>query len=157
MQREWRRRQRLFELSHPARSNDKIAAGIRALLTEAIELPAIPGDSCSFCRAVILADTEHWPYPACDDCYRKCLANAGVGERSEWRSLKMTEPPVAITFNDKPKPYVLAIDSKDRMSVGWAYRYSTGKLGWTFAKPIGQPTHWMPLPTPPTTRGDESK
>jgi hypothetical protein len=44
--------------------------------------------------------------------------------------------------------YVLAVDAKGRMSVGHARHNSEGYT-WTFAKPIGVPTHWMLLPTPP--------
>lgn len=49
-------------------------------------------------------------------------------------------------------PYVLAVDVKGRMSVGYATEHSGYQQGyrWTFAKPIGEPTHWMPLPDPPT-------
>lgn len=50
----------------------------------------------------------------------------------------------------KPSFYVLAVDIKDRMSVG--YRIHDGR--WIFAKPIGEPTHWMPLPKPPVRIGD---
>lgn len=53
------------------------------------------------------------------------------------------------------KPYVLAVDAKGRMSVGYPYKYSTGELGWVFAKPIGAVTHWMPLPEPPMTDDDK--
>lgn len=45
-------------------------------------------------------------------------------------------------------PYVLAVDAKGRMSVGYAREHSTGFM-WVFAKPIGQPTHWMELPPLP--------
>jgi hypothetical protein len=65
----------------------------------------------------------------------------------QWVSVEDRKPP--INSVNKPQPYVLAIDAKDRMSVGYARLYSTGELWWTFAKPIGEPTHWMPLPNPP--------
>lgn len=45
-------------------------------------------------------------------------------------------------------PYVLAVDARDRMSVGYARENSEGYT-WVFAKPIGEPTHWMPLPLAP--------
>jgi len=53
---------------------------LRTLMTAAakggLEMPApkVPGTSCAFCHGVILADTEDWPYPACNDCYEKVVA-----------------------------------------------------------------------------------
>ena len=43
------------------------------------------------------------------------------------------------------------------MSVGYAMEHSGYALGygWTFAKPIGVPTHWMPLPEPPISKSEE--
>jgi hypothetical protein len=72
---------------------------------------------------------------------------------SEWKPVWVVMPPINTAKN--PKPYVLAVDNKGRMSVGYAYRVSTGELSWTFAKPIGTPTHWMPLPDPPTSEPTE--
>lgn len=68
---------------------------------------------------------------------------------SEW--IKVTEkiPPISKVYGGKNAPYVLAIDEKDRMSVGYAMQYGDGRLMWTFAKPISEPTHWMPLPAAP--------
>lgn len=47
--------------------------------------------------------------------------------------------------------YVLAVDGKGRMSVGYciAGYYKDGGAHWVFAKAIGAPTHWMPLPEVP--------
>lgn len=49
----------------------------------------------------------------------------------------------------KEKPYVLVVDAKGRMSIAYAHRLSKGELHWAMAKPIGEVTNWMPLPTPP--------
>ena len=46
------------------------------------------------------------------------------------------------------KPYVLCVDSRGRTSVGYPIRYSYG-VRFIFSKPIGDPTHWMPLPDSP--------
>jgi hypothetical protein len=45
--------------------------------------------------------------------------------------------------------YVLAVDAKGRMSVGYYVEHSSGKPWWTFAKAISDPTHWQPLPAAP--------
>lgn len=68
---------------------------------------------------------------------------------NEWFPVT-TLPPLATIGGDlKDKPYVLAVDQKGRMSIGYLIKYSSDNLRWTFAKPIGDPTHWMPLPAPP--------
>jgi hypothetical protein len=67
----------------------------------------------------------------------------------QWKSIEDQLPPINEVPVGHNRKYVLAIDAKDRMSVGYAYRYSTGELGWTFAKAIGIPTHWTELPPPP--------
>lgn len=56
----------------------------------------------------------------------------------EWRPIE-TAP-----RSDWNKTYILAIDSKRRMAIGFM-------KGPTFisAKPIDRPTHWTPLPEPP--------
>jgi hypothetical protein len=59
-------------------------------------------------------------------------------------------PPVSARNGDKP--YVLAVDTKGRMSVGYCWIASRGEVCWTFAKPIGEVTHWMPLPEAPNGR-----
>lgn len=48
-------------------------------------------------------------------------------------------------------PYVLAVDIKGRMSVGYASEHSGYDRGysWTFAKPIGEVVRWMHLPSLP--------
>jgi hypothetical protein len=68
---------------------------------------------------------------------------------NEWISIDDRLPDFLEPWDkrDKPKPYVLAVDAKGRMSV--AYRYSNHPQAWTMAKPIGTVTHWMPLPEPP--------
>lgn len=48
--------------------------------------------------------------------------------------------------------YVLAVDDKNRMSVGYAYRLSGGEIHWIFAKPIGHPVAWIHLPQPPQSK-----
>lgn len=58
---------------------------------------------------------------------------------------------VEIGADYQSKPYVLAVDCKGRMSIGYLRKYSSDNLRWTFAKPIGEVTHWMPLPEPPKT------
>jgi hypothetical protein len=65
----------------------------------------------------------------------------------DWKPIETHPPPFSQGF--PAKPYVLAVDAKGRMSVGFARRYSTGEIMWTFAKPIGEPTHWQDLPEPP--------
>lgn len=72
----------------------------------------------------------------------------------EWQPIETGKPPPIQRFisgqgwqPSKP-PYVLLVDAKDRMSVGYARATSYGYT-WVFAKPIGQPTHWMPLPDAP--------
>ncbi len=74
-----------------------------------------------------------------------------TGQIEQWRNIE-TDPPVLteLTVAIRGKPYVLAVDAKGRMSVGYPYRHSTGEVGWVFAKPIGEPTHWMPLPEAPS-------
>ena len=66
---------------------------------------------------------------------------------SPWNELPDSPPPITDVY--RPKLYVLAIDGKDRMSVGFCMRQYSGYLHWTFAKPIGNPTHWAYLPQPP--------
>lgn len=65
-----------------------------------------------------------------------------------WISVTDEEPPITCR-PARSKPYVLAVDAKNRMSVGYALEHSTAGYIWVFAKPIGEPTHWMPLPAPP--------
>lgn len=71
---------------------------------------------------------------------------------SDWQPIKTTEPPIqtfVVGQGWSEKPYVLVVDAKGRMAVAYFHRYSTGELGMTSAKPIGEPTHWMQLPEPP--------
>lgn len=70
---------------------------------------------------------------------------------SQWISVKDRLPPLRVHGSRQPAPYVLACDAKGRMSVGYAAEHSSGHI-WTFAKPIGEPTHWQPLPDRPTDR-----
>jgi len=52
--------------------------------------------------------------------------------------------------NCREKLYILAVDSKGRMSIGYLLKYSDEKIiQFASAKPIGRPTHWMHLPEPP--------
>ena len=66
-----------------------------------------------------------------------------------WRDLKKHTPPIRDFSKPKVKPYVLVVDAKGRMSIAYAFEYSSGEIGWTMAKPIGTVTHWMRLPEPP--------
>lgn len=69
----------------------------------------------------------------------------------EWRKVDAVEPPLnQAPVQSKSATYVLVVDAKARMAVAYFYRYSTGELGMVSGKAIGQPTHWMPLPDPPT-------
>lgn len=71
--------------------------------------------------------------------------------RPEWQSVESAEPP--IRSKENPKPYVLAVDAKGRQSVAYIFsKYDEGGYWWVSAKPIGTPTHWMPLPDPPEVK-----
>jgi len=72
-------------------------------------------------------------------------------KNSEWISVNDGYPLSLMDVGRKNDiPYVLAVDSKNRMSVGYIDRlYSNGTPQWVFTKPIGKPTHWMHLPRPP--------
>jgi hypothetical protein len=76
-----------------------------------------------------------------------------------WNDLRTVPPPIQQFISGQgwqpQPPYVLAVDAKDRMSVGYARENSEGYT-WVFAKPIGEPTHWTPLPIPPIRRGHTS-
>lgn len=78
----------------------------------------------------------------------------GRALQQQWRSIESAPPTRKFISGQgwvpKDKPYVLAVDVKGRMSVGYTHQASTGETCWTFAKPIGRPTHWMPLPEPPS-------
>ncbi len=63
-----------------------------------------------------------------------------------WIDVNHQAPPIAAY---REKPYVLAVDAKGRMSIGYALPHSTAGFYWVFAKPIGTVTHWMKLPEPP--------
>lgn len=68
----------------------------------------------------------------------------------EWISVKIKMPPHIGSLSDfAEKPYVLAVDTKNRMSIGYCRRYQSGEYCWIFAKPIGEVTHWMNLPALP--------
>lgn len=67
------------------------------------------------------------------------------GVQRLWRPIESA--PILKTYKDKP--YVLAVDAKERMAVGYFHEYSTGERGFTSAKPISNPVKWMPLPTAP--------
>ncbi len=71
----------------------------------------------------------------------------------DWNDVKAVAPPLRVFVSGQgwsEKQYVLAVDAKDRMSIGFATGNSVGPFCWTFAKPIGEPTHWRQLPQPPT-------
>ena len=86
----------------------------------------------------------------------KCLLGAFDVRRkgvSAWIDTRAQKPPMQRFVSGQglqpPKPpYVLAVDVKGRMSVGYARENSEGYT-WVFAKPIGEPTHFQPLPEPP--------
>jgi len=81
-----------------------------------------------------------------------CDAQSGLSPApllGGWRDLKTHTPPIRDFSKPKVKPYVLVVDSKGRMSIAYAFEYSSGEIGWTMAKPIGTVTHWMRLPKPP--------
>lgn len=50
------------------------------------------------------------------------------------------------------KTYVLGVDSKGRMGVGFFTEQSYGPR-WTSARAMGDATHWMLLPTAPVPPG----
>lgn len=83
----------------------------------------------------------------------------------QWHDVKSITPPIRDWVSGRgwsEKHYVLAVDAKGRMSVGFATEQlvMTGcsvPFTWTFAKPIGEPTHWMELPKPPQSILDECK
>jgi hypothetical protein len=67
-----------------------------------------------------------------------------------WISVSKQMPEAVTTYlGFQEKPYVLAVDAKNRMSIGYVVRYQDGRHRWTFAKPIGEVTHWQPLPKGP--------
>lgn len=68
-----------------------------------------------------------------------------MNTEAQWIHVTDRPPPISAL---REKRYVLAVDIQSRMSVGYASQRSYG-IGWTFAKPIGAPTHWMPLPESP--------
>lgn len=91
-----------------------------------------------------IAGTDESEQPAADSSLR-----------GEWHPVE-TVPPLrrfisGQGWTPRDKPYVLVVDAKGRMSVGYAMAHAGEKFGyrWIFAKPIGIPTHWMPLPEPP--------
>jgi hypothetical protein len=74
-----------------------------------------------------------------------------------WNDLRLVPPPIQRFIPGqggvpREKPYVLVVDARDRMSVGYAREASYG-FTWVFAKPIGEPTHWTPLPVAPRRMG----
>lgn len=78
----------------------------------------------------------------------------------EWSDVMTHKPPLQRFVSGQGwqpalAPYVLAVDVKGRMSVGYAIAYDAGGYHWAFAKPIGEPTHWMPLPDPPSLNAAE--
>lgn len=69
-----------------------------------------------------------------------------------WNDVKTITPPLRDWVSGRgwsDKEYVLAVDAKGRMSIGFATTHSSVPFIWTFAKPIGEPTHWRQLPKPP--------
>ena len=70
----------------------------------------------------------------------------------DWNDVNTVTPPLRDWVSGRgfsEKHYVLAVDSKGRMSIGFATSYDKTHWRWTFAKPIGEPTHWRQLPNPP--------
>ena len=82
---------------------------------------------------------------------------AAVPEGLAWVPVSVTPPLCETGRFQNDKPYVLAIDTKNRMSVGYCWKASKGEICWTFAKAIGEVTHWMPLPPPPSMNNSTSK
>jgi len=71
---------------------------------------------------------------------------------NEWRDPMDEKPPIQQFISGQgwtPKAYVLAVDVKGRVSVGYATQNRSGGYRWAFAKPIGEPVLWMPLPPLP--------
>lgn len=93
-------------------------------------------------------EAEMWPTANVRDAARILEAY----QAKAWRPIETAPPPMQRfsggAWQPSEPPYVLAVDAKGRMSVGYARENSEGYT-WTFAKPIGQPTHWMKLPEPP--------
>lgn len=78
----------------------------------------------------------------------------------DWIDVMKEKPPMQRFISGqgwvpRAKPYVLAVDVKGRTSVGYAVKNATG-YDWTFAKPIGEPTHWMHIVLPNSVRVHES-
>lgn len=90
--------------------------------------------------------------PECPQCCadeRDRLLERVKELESPWLPIGTDQPPLSDL--GRTKNYILAVDSKGRMSVAYAYRHSAGMIQWVMAKPIGEVTHWMPLPVPPIT------
>jgi hypothetical protein len=71
---------------------------------------------------------------------------------SEWNDVKTSKPPMRRFLSGSSwteKPYVLVVDALGRMSIAYASENGGNWIQWTMAKPIGNVTHWMPLPEPP--------
>jgi hypothetical protein len=97
-------------------------------------------------------EAEEWPAENVRDAARILEAY----QAKAWRPIE-TAPPIqrficGQGWQPSKPPYVLAVDAKGRMSVGYARENSEGFM-WVFAKPIGQPVYWMPLPAPPAQAG----
>lgn len=108
--------------------------------TEAVKL----ADELGNCYRSYATSEEHWLVP--DDLLARILSHL---RQPGW--VKCSERlPEMVDYSRGIKPYVLVCDSKQRMAVAFAFKHSTGKTGWTSSKPIGDVTHWQPLPTPPT-------
>lgn len=86
-----------------------------------------------------------------EDAWLRLCVDCDVCAGRSWTALTAQEPEARdLTEDVRNKHYLLAVDAKGRMSVGYCYRYQTGELGWVFAKPIGAVTHWMQLPDAPS-------
>ena len=77
---------------------------------------------------------------------------------SEWISVVERKPPTSVFTpgqGQSPQVYVLVCDTKARMAVAWFYGYQNGSVRCVSGKAIGEVTHWMPLPSPPSAEKEE--
>jgi hypothetical protein len=100
------------------------------------------------CYIRFVGHVETWLSPTAIAKSKMWNTRAPIAQAQGWLNLKTTTPPL-LDAHGATKPYVLAVDSKGRMTVAYAYQHPTGEIEWIMAKPVGVVTHWMPLPQPP--------